>query len=237
MQTPDDGELELAWGYKLKRIYEGYYPTIVTNALNGLYNRGVISDGYVIDHAKVTKSRGAKGRLEIDYQSIGGYLNPDEWNITSEDLAPRIERHPMFASLDAEDFTKVQTALDAPDRAALKAAKGDFKSTSDPDLANQLYEMMRKGQETYYLSAYRYSWSQYYLSGFLPVPNVGGTTYIAPAGPAGFTLPYGYSWLRLADDAGQANWSPLGGIEKITYNWLGAPDGHWNPTIYPPSGY
>lgn len=235
VQTPDDGDLDLSWGYKLRRKYEGDYDTIVTLALGGAYNRGIVSDGYVIDNASVRKSRGRKGRVEIDWQSIGGYLNPDEWQITPEDLQPKIERHPLYDSLTVEDINEVRQAAEAYNTASFASAYAKVNTGSNSALKKQLYGKIINGMDTYYLSAYRYSWSQYFLSGHLPVPDPGGKTYAAPAGPAGFILPVGFSWLRLADEAGQANWSPLGGIEKITYHWLGAPDGHWDPDVYPPA--
>ena len=236
VQTPDDGTFELAWGYKLTRKYEGLYSLLLSNIAFGQYNRGVVSDDYVIDHTRVTKSKGSKGRVEIDWQSIGGYLNPDEWSVEPEDLQPRIERHPNYASLLPADFAIVQQAINALNSGALAVAQNQFAGTSNPTLVQSLYTKMRRGFENYYLAAARYRWTQYYVSGDLPLPNTGGYTYVSPDGPAGYTLPAGFSWLRLADVVGQANWSPLGGIERITYSWLGAPNGYWDSDIYPASG-
>jgi hypothetical protein len=62
----------------------------------------------------------------------------------------------------------------------------------------------------------------------------GGVTYTSPGGPSGYVLPSGFGWLRLADNAVQANYSPLGGIVKLTRTFIGC-SGGWDPDLYPPA--
>ncbi len=54
-----------------------------------------------------------------------------------------------------------------------------------------------------------------------------------PGGPAGAVLPPNFSWLRCADAAMQANYGPLGAVEKLVRTWDGGPLGLWAPDIYP----
>jgi hypothetical protein len=232
-EIPESGKYELSYGYKWTQIIDAAYDLIIENGNAGYYNRGVISDDYIINDSVITRSKGGKGRVEIHWQSIGGYLSPDEWSVTPEDLQPRIERHPLFAALMPSDFALVQQALLAVNNGSMTTAVNQFAGSSNPDLVNKLYTKMRKGFENYYLAGWRYTWSTYYLPAYAPYVAIGGVTQY-PGGPPSGLVPGNISWLRLADDFGMAAWCPLGGVVKLTRHWIGGPMGFWDPDIYPP---
>ncbi|HEX3717503.1 MAG TPA: hypothetical protein VH595_06000 [Verrucomicrobiae bacterium] len=231
-ETPASNKFALSYGYKWTQIIEGAYDLIIDNGNDGLYNRGVVSGNYIVNDADITRDKGGKGRVEIHWQSIDGYVNPDEWSLTPEDLQPRIERHPLFASLLPSDLATVQQALLALNNGSMVTALNQFNGTNGA-LMTKLYEKMRKGSENYYLAGWRYTWASYYLPTDVPTVNIGGVTQ-TPGGPPAHLFPFEISWLRLADDLSQAAWCPLGGIVKLTRHWIGGPMGFWDPDIYPP---
>jgi hypothetical protein len=131
------------------------------------------------------------------------------------------------------DFATIQMALQSANAGMLASALNNVQTgTSNPDLAIMLYNKMRLGMETYQFWGANYHWSTFYLPGAVASLNQGGYQEM-PGGPIGAVLPYGFSWLRQADKAGQAENSPLGGIVKITRSWIGAPNGFWDEDIYP----
>jgi hypothetical protein len=96
-------------------------------------------------------------------------------------------------------------------------------------MALNLLDKLRKGEETYYLAGFKYTW--WYFSYTLPILSDGGIIE-TPSGPGvvATAFPADQSWLRLAD-----NMIPVGvngSMFKITLTYLGGPQGHWDSDIY-----
>jgi hypothetical protein len=229
--TPDGQDYTLDIKSRYTEKFSGPFVNLYAAGLWGVYNRGVVSDGWIINNARLQKQKGGIGILTINWESIDN-VPYDEWSVTPEDLQPHVERHPNYSSLLPADFAAIQQALLAASTGALATGINNFAGTSNPTLVAALYGKMRNGMETYYLAGARYTWTSYFLPGDLPTPNEGGVTQ-TPGGPSGFVLPSGFTWLRLADDYGMALYSPLGGITKLTRHWIGAPSGFWDTAIYP----
>lgn len=233
---PDSGKYILdykwRWDFKLK----GDYPTLAAQVNAGIWSRGAINldyPGWIVSTAELASEKPDSATLVVHYESTGGQLNPDEWDVDPEDLQPHIERNPLFAALSTNDIALVQQAFTALTASGQATAINQMQGIQNKDLATLLYNKLRQGLETYYLAMARYTWTTYYLAGTLPNLAQGGVTQ-TPGGPAGAVLPLGFAWLRLADKAGQANYGPLGAVEKLTRQWIGAPNGFWDPDIYPP---
>jgi len=235
-EQPDSDIVVLDYKWKLTKKYAGQFATIDANAAAGYYFRGVtqVIGGYtwVIAQARYHKVKPQVGFLEIDYENISGQVSPDEWQIQRENLQPHIERHPIFQALSTGDFATVQMAFAALTATGQATAKNQFYGSPNQALMQKLFDKLKHGFETYYLAGSRYTWSTYYLPGSAPGLAAGGVTQ-TPGGPAGAILPAGNEYLREADVLGQANYSPIGGIEKLERNWVGGPNGWWDPDIYP----
>jgi hypothetical protein len=229
----DFADYDLGYEFKFMQKLKGTAADIFGYQAYGYFTRGYIFGNWIIENAKIRSGRGAVWTITITWQSIGGYLPPDEWNNKAEDLRPHLERHPIFASLQASDFAMVRLAFQAATVSGRQTALNQLQATSNPTLATQLFNKLLQGMEEYYLAGSRYTWSSYYLPGDVPTLSPGGVQYTSVGGPSGYVLPPGYTWLRYADDDGQANYGPLGGIVKLTRTFIGAPNGVWDTDIYP----
>lgn len=229
--TPDGQNYTLDIKSRYIEKFAGPYVNLYAAGLWGTYNRGIVSDGWIINNANLVKQKGGLGVLTINWESIVD-VPPDEWSVEPMDLQPRIERHPAFAALLTSDFALVQQAMLASSTDGLTTAYNQFDGASDPDLVTILYDLMRNGCETYYLSAQRYTWTTYYQPGESLTLSNGGYTE-TPGGPGAYLLPSGFGWLRESDNYGMALYSPAGGILKVTRHWIGAPSGYWDNIIYP----
>jgi hypothetical protein len=85
---------------------------------------------------------------------------------------------------------------------------------------------LQKGEESYYLTGYRYSYEIFsYTEPTLTDGGIIGT----PGGPVS-ALPADMAWLRLADKLEPAGVN--GSMYKQTINWLGGPNGYWDSDLY-----
>ena len=233
VNTPDSGKFVLDYKWRWTDKKKGDYATISSQINSGFYTRGTINGGWIITQTRVETEKGAVATLEIDYESISGQLPPDEPDLQRENLQPHIERHPMFAALDPiKDIGLVQQAFAAYQASGQATAQNQFAASPNADLCQKLFEKLRRGFETYYLAGSHYVWNQYYLPGEIPSLSNGGYTQ-APGGPYTGLLPANVQWLREADSLSQGQYSPLGGIQKVTRSWIGGPNGWWDPDIYP----
>ena len=113
------GEYDLGYDLKLAMVLEGPTQYVMQNANLGYFRRGYTvnigaedsPNNWIITNSKISPQRGGKRRVTINWQSLSGYLAPDEWDIDREDQRPRVERHPAFRSLTVEDFATVKLAF------------------------------------------------------------------------------------------------------------------------------
>ena len=233
VHTPDSGKFVLDYKWRWTDKQRGDYATIAAQVNAGFYTRGTLNGGWIITQARVDSEKGTVATLEIDYESIAGQLPPDEPDLQRENLQPHIERHPIFQALTPTELSIVQQAHAAYTATGQATAKNQFTG-DNAALMLKLFEKLKRGFESYYLAGSRYVWNQYYLPGEVPSLSNGGYTQ-EPGGPyGGGLLPGNVQWLREADSLSQGQYSPLGGIQKVTRSWVGGPDGWWDPDIYPP---
>ena len=195
---------------------------------------------YVVNQSTVDSERGGIGKLTIEWEAGGAYagfisLPVGGFNLKAEPFYPKIERHPIFQVATAITIETVELVYDS--LYAGRAVRSDAitRIYGAPDTnpqkakAKKLREKLAHGEETYYLSGWRYSFELFSYD--RPTINRGGFVG-TPGGPLAGLLPSNTSWLRLADDLDPAG--VAGSMYKITETWIGAPLGHWDPEIYHP---
>ena len=210
------------------RIYHGLFS--YCESLLPDYSRGTIGTGseagYLVSRTTLAKLRGKIGQLSIQWEassdSSGQSLPSDEVAVTPNNLNPRLETHPRFtvggSALTAANLANVETALRAQDESARATAYAAL-----PSLGKELVDRIRRGNESYYLAALRYSWVTH--SWTIPSSTRGG--YVeSPGGPLSSYFVAGISWLREADDLQYQN-----GIWRRTRTWLGGPNGYFDAAL------
>lgn len=203
--------------------------------------------------------------LIITCESLSFGTPPDEFDIEIVELNPPAEKHPRYASLSYYQRNIIRGADVSDDQAVAQSYKdliSTFSSSVNPaqDQKGQAKELLfkkEKGEDSFYLSGYRVSWSTYFyapvtinpggymedpvLEGALPYQfwAVGGdigngsifqeTTLLNPNVYPTFVdePPYGLSWLRYTDTLHLQRT-----WFKLTRTWVGAPLGHWDNEWY-----
>jgi hypothetical protein len=233
-QQKESGTLVLSDRSIYADVYRGPYLA----AYDGLLARGAFGTGprlgWVVTSSKVESEKGGIGKLTINWEAGGIYAWPplpcDEFSLTPFELYPSIDRAAFFSGI-----TFLTAALaKACGTGSCQAAREDaFKQIAIiPDLtqralAASLASKYLRGEETFYMAAWRYVWTSYSYT----MPSlVFGALIEAPLGPL-----YGYfdsslSFLRLPDDLAAAGVS--GSCFKVTRTWLGAPGGYWDSDVY-----
>jgi hypothetical protein len=227
-ECSESGLYELAWEYKFTQVFKGPTAAIIALANAGYYNRGTIVGGYIINNSKISPSKGGMRIVTIYWQNIDGYLPPDEVDLEQEDLKPHLMTHPAYSSLTNDDFIVIDTATRAGSYQGRQAALNMMAGTSNPTLASMLLTRLLNGQETYYFTGARLTWATYYLPDDVPTLSEGGFMQV-PGGPDSYVLPAGFNWERYADKLQQANYCPLGGIQKLIRTWIGGLNGWYTP--------
>jgi hypothetical protein len=99
-------------------------------------------------------------------------------------------------------------------------------------LANNLLLKLMRGEETFYIAGWRYTY--WYYSYTIPTLSI-GARIATPGGPLAGNLPSNTVWLRLADNCEPAGVN--GSMYKVTSTFLGGPIyggiGYWDPNLYP----
>jgi len=183
--------------------------------------------GYLCDSCIVTRDRGGRGRLEIVWKlwsSAGGGGSPipqlpqDEFSVTPNDTAPRLERHPFFDGLSAVQKRKAtQAATESFPTDELRQAAYDAL----PALGKELFNAIANGQEAFFYPEWSYVWTSYHW--YLPSCTMGGMIQ-TPGGPMMGRLGT-IQWLRLADQVTSQN-----GTYCLTRSWRGALS--WDSRFY-----
>jgi hypothetical protein len=210
--------------------------------------------GWVVNQCSCTNDRGGIGTLTIQWEAGGAYadqpLPVGDFDLSPEELYPKIERSAAFQSPNPITFTTLNISKCAVDLATNASGSplvgADFLTKNIANgvngydsanaaiqlpLAQNLVAKWLRGEETYYLAGWRY-WYEVY-SYAAPTVSKGGITG-TPGGPLAAALPSGVSWLRLADKVTPAGVN--GSMFKNTISWLGGPQiggvGYWDSDIY-----
>jgi hypothetical protein len=212
------------------RTFKGLHSLCLSSAVGrGTIGTGSMS-GWVVTSCEVKRESKQIGTLVIEYEATaaggGGTgaltLPPDEFELVPFEINPRLEQHPNFSAITADERKNVRLAVDSQDDTKLAAAYALL--TGDAvDLADQL----RKGVETYYWAGWTYTWSTY--SWDIPSSVSAGGVIETPAGPLASLIATnpGIDWLRQADTL---NFD--GTKYKLSSVWLGAAGGHFDPDLY-----
>jgi hypothetical protein len=224
IEQPESGAVEYGDITILTKVYRGTYANCLADALSkGTAGSGATA-GFQVQKSTVVRERGDIGKLTIVWEangSGGGDVPPDEVAVSPDNQSPRIERHPMFISLEtiADELALVEDASRSQDQTTRDAAYAKLS-----DLGKKLVDKIRRGNETYYLAGLRYAWVTHYYT--TPTMYRGGWIE-SPGGPLTGYFSGDIGWLREADDLQYSN-----GVWRLTRSWLGAPNMHWDAELY-----
>jgi len=184
---------------------------------------GTLDFAYVHE-TRLSREIGGKGVVDIDFISLST-LPPNEFALVPYEINPAIEQNPYFTALTDQERANCHSLFTSATLAGQDSIANVTATLPHASICTDLINAWRKGQETYYLSGYKFIWTEYAIED--PEASKGGYTEF-PFGPFDDVIPSNLSWLRQADDC---VWS--GGLWKITRTWVGAPDGFWDPKLYP----
>jgi hypothetical protein len=227
----------LTYGERVKAvdIYRGLQSLCASSMIpRGTFGTGFRA-GWVCTQSEVTTERGNIGTLTIEWEAGGtGADQPlpaGGFVLEPQELYPKIERNPFFASITYQTVNICRNAIDAATANGTGIVSASFlaNNISDPAqlaLAEKLVAKWQTGEDTYYLAGWRYSFETFSYTE--PALNPGGGIVSEPGGPV--TLPAGVAWLRLADHLEPAGVN--GSMYKLTQHYLGGPNGYWDSDIY-----
>ncbi len=227
-------------------IYMGLQSLCAASMLpRGTFGSGMRA-GWVVNQCTVETDRGNVGTLTIEWEAGGAAaiqpLPIGDFSCQPQELYPKVERNGYFSALLPDNIKLATTAAYAitmvdltTTAASLDQAVVRLNSIADPvqlALAQSLYQKLLRGEETFYLAGWRYSFELFSYNA--PLASNGGFTG-TPGGPLAGSLPGNVSWLRLADHIMPAGVN--GSMFKNTITWLGGPVndgvGYWDPDLYP----
>lgn len=222
-------------------VYMGPQSVCVANIIaRGTLGSGAFS-GFICNQCTVDSSKGNVGTLTIDWEAGGSAcglaLPSGSYSLKPQELYPKIERAACFQGITAATinaaYNYIYSALNSSGSQIVSATSLSTWVT-DPTqltLANNLVAKLLKGEETFYLAGWRYTYEVFSYTA--PTINRGGVPG-TPGGPLYGNLPSGVSWLRLADDL-EPSGAP-GSMYKLTVTWLGGPiyggTGYWDTDVY-----
>ena len=249
--TPESGSLTLGERTLFKQILEGTY----ANAKAGILPRGYFGTavdrygmlGWVVSSCELQSIVGTRGKLTINWEPGGPHawvpLPCDDFRMERLELYPRVERHEYFnqtttgtgpmEDIDIETVSLVYSAVHGSSKEARAAAYQQLESDAlvndQGKLGLELVDMLRRGEETFYLVGQKFTWS--FFSYVLPATSKGAIIQ-APFGPGSVpsALDPELNWLRLADELEPVGVN--GSMYKLTRTWLGGPQGHWDKILY-----
>jgi hypothetical protein len=239
---PNAPRLVYADRVKSTDIYKGPQILCAESMLaRGTFGTGARA-GWVVNQCTCDTVRGAIGVLTIEWEAGGSGadqpLPVGEFSLRPQEIYPKVERNSFFSGITPDTISAVYNCLYAYNKTEANSTSQTINRLvtgpqdggtpgTQTNFANELLGKLQKGEESYYLAAYRYSYEEFsYTQPSLTNGGIIGT----PGGPLAGTLPSGLSWLRLADeeDPGGVN----GSMYKLTVNWLGGPDGYWDTDLY-----
>ena len=241
VMAPNSPKLSMTDRVRETVIYMGQQSYLAGNVIaRGTFGSGMYA-GFVCNQCVLDTSRGDVGTLTIDWEAGGASatqpLPSGSYSLKPQELYPKIERAACFQGITAATINAADNYI----HSALNSSGSQIVSSSslstwvtDPTqltLANNLVSKWLKGEETFYLAGWRYTYEVFSYTA--PTINRGGVPG-SPGGPLYSSLPSGVSWLRLADDLEPAG-TP-GSMYKLTVTWLGGPIyggvGYWDTDVY-----
>jgi hypothetical protein len=203
---------------------------------------GINRTGWVVNQSVVTNLKAGIGKLSIEWEAGGAYatmaLPVGDFSLTPQELYPKIERAGCFVGITFATLNVCYNCLYlATNSSGSPLVSSTFLTDkiSDPTqlaLAQNLVSKLLKGEETFYLAGWRYTYT--YFSYTVPALSAGGIIR-KPGGPLGGSLPAGVAWLRLADTMEPAGVN--GSMYKITVAFIGGPTmggvNYWDADVYP----
>jgi hypothetical protein len=231
--------------------YKGLQSLCALNMVpRGAFGTGFRS-GWVCNQSQCTNERGGIGTLTIQWEAGGaGAIQPlpvGGFSLKPQELYPKIERAGCFAGITGTTCNIVYNALYSATTSSGSILGGEASLTTNIAdgvngytsgtaatqlaLAQLLLAKLLRGEETFYLAGWRYTYEQFTYTA--PTINRGGQPG-TPGGPLAAVLPAGVSWLRLADDLDPAGVN--GSMFKLNVTWLGGPVvddvGFWDSDVY-----
>jgi hypothetical protein len=261
VKATDSGGCSATDRIRLTDIYYGTFAQCGLGQLaRGTFGSGQRA-GWVVNQSTLSRQRGDVGKLVTEWEAGGTYAtNPlpvGNFSLKPQELYPKIERNGFFAGILPRTVNGVYNARDS----AIKYTGESYDSvdignyavgmkptgvdshgnniwpTPTTDQATQLalgsklLEKITRGEETYYLVGWRYTYEVY---SYTPPTLDSGGEPGTPGGPLASELPTDTAWLRLADDLDSAG--VAGSMYKLNVTWLGGPVvggvGFWDPDIY-----
>jgi len=229
---------KLTYGDRVKAvdIYKGPQSLCAASMLpRGTFGTG-FRTGWVVTQSEVVTDRGYIGTLNIEWEAGGAYasqpLPVGTFDLTPQELYPKIERNPFFAGIKIETINWCRNAMD-------QAIQGNAQNVTSITLPTQITDAQQLafaqkliakwaiGEDTYYLAGWKYSYETFSYTE--PTPAIGGVSVANPGGPA--NLPAGLAWIRLASVVKPVGVN--GSMYVTTNNFLGGPNGYWDSDIYP----
>jgi hypothetical protein len=201
LEQPDSPQW--VYGDKIRCVkkYRGLHSLCLSSApYKGTAGSGALA-GMVVAQSTVNRLPKQVGELVIEYVGAGGQtgqqLNPDTFGLMPTEVNPRLENHPLFEDLTDAEREIVRSWVDSSTAGTRAAEKAKLTGQPNEAIALQLGAKLLRGQDSYYLAGWTYTWSTYWWS--MPTFDEGG--YIAtPGGPLAGLLGSGLAWLRLADE-------------------------------------
>jgi hypothetical protein len=236
VECPDSPRIIRDKRIQMIRKYEGEMSVLVTVAQNAAYRGAVWISGWVVTHSELERARGSRGVLTITMDCTADEtLPPDEADLSTVDLDPQIERHPIFHSLTYAEITIVRNVFDSMTKDGQDSNKNILDSHSaNKDIMLLLLDKYKQGMETYKLAGWKYTWGSYWYT--LPTLITGYYQELPTGGPLYDDLPTdSVSWLRAPDTV--TFQSTQEAVKRLVRTWYGAPIvsdvSHWDNDIYP----
>jgi hypothetical protein len=226
---------------RLVDIYRGYLPLCYASQLaRGTFGSGSRT-GFVVNQSGVDPEGRQIGTLTIEWEAGGSGatlpLPVGNFNLEPQELYPKIERAGVFAGITFRTINICYNAVYlATNSAGTPLVADNFLTANITDatqlaLATNLVAKLKRGEETFYLAGWRYTYEQFSYTE--PATSRGGIIVSTPGGPLA-NLPSGVSWLRLADHLEPAG--VAGSMYKNTLTFLGGPVfggvGYWDSDVY-----
>ena len=241
---PNSPSLEYGDRVRCTDIYKGPQNLCAISMLaRGTYGTG-FRTGWVVNKSSVQTGPGRVGTLTVEWEAGGSYANQPlpvgDYMLEPQEMYPRIERAGVFQYPTPITFATLNVCRNCVDLATTSTGTPIVTATWLTDhitdatqlaLAQNLVSKWIRGAETFYLTAWKYTFT--YFSYTVPTLNKGGII-VTPGGPLAGSLPSGLSWLRLADRLEPAGVN--GSMNKITCSFLGGPTlggvGYWDTDVY-----
>jgi hypothetical protein len=204
LEAPDSPQWIFGDKIRCIRKYRGLHSLCFASApFKGTAGSGAMA-GLVVAQSTVNRMPKQVGELVIEWhgagEQTGQQLTPDTYGLMPTEVNPSLQSHPYFSTLTESHVSLVNAWVSASTALARSESKAKVLAitpTETKNLAVKLGEKMIRGQDSYYLAGWTYTWTSYWWT--LPTVNDGGSIE-TPGGPLAGLLGSSLAWLRLADE-------------------------------------